>query len=74
MQAKFAAMMQELEGMLKEAQVRKTHADADLALARAGSEQIKAATSVVEASNPPEPSEASGPRQRPDSQGQRRVQ
>jgi hypothetical protein len=74
MMAKFQQMMQELEGMLKEAQVRKTHADADLALARAGSEHIKAATSVVEASNPPEPNEGSGQPPRKGNQVSRRVQ
>ena len=60
MQQQFAEMMAKLDAMLKQAQVHKTEAEGDLAQARAQKEHITAATSVVEASSPPELSAMSG--------------
>lgn len=53
MQAQFAQMMQQLDGLLKQAQVRETNASADLKLAQAEKTQTDAVVSVVNASTPP---------------------
>jgi hypothetical protein len=52
MQAQFAQMMQQLEGMLKEAEVRKTHAEAGLKEAQTEKTQVESVTRVVDASEP----------------------
>jgi hypothetical protein len=52
MQAQFQQMMQQLEGLLKEAEVRETNASADLKEAQAEKTQVESVTRVVDAATP----------------------
>ena len=62
MQAQFAQMMQQLEGMLKQAQVKDTNAAADLKIAQAEKLGVEAVTRVAEAISPDHaPSQTASP-------------
>lgn len=55
MQAKFQQMMQQLEGMLKQAEVRETNASADLKEAQARHTEVGSIAKVVQTAEPPPP-------------------
>jgi hypothetical protein len=68
MQAQFQQMMQQLEGLLKQAEVRETNASADLKEAQARHAEVGSISTMVQASEPPPPKLPAGNRSQDRSQ------